>query len=167
MKTNSFIPVISITCMACLLLPMACEKVHFKTSDPKKNENGIVFRGDECEMLCDDDCCCFVELDGDDATTLQLCGTSNGVSFCSGDQTCGTAPSDGSQVLVLSTMTPKKLFCMLDGDAPFWIKNLSTTDDADIIMDCIFDSETPIEIHLEPEETMYFETVSDCEVDPC
>jgi hypothetical protein len=138
----------------------------YTTHDQK--HSSIVLREGECESLCGNNCCCFVELfANDNNATLQLCGTSNGASACLGGPNCGGTFSTGGQFITLTTMNPKELFCMLDGGYPMWIKNISTTDTAKIWFSCIYEDVDPYDLILDPGEVLYFETVSDCELDPC
>jgi hypothetical protein len=119
---------------------------------------------------CNDceDCCCYVQLDEDDAAVLQLCGTANGASACSGVDSCGVGTFfGGGQFLTLSSGSPKAIFCM-DNTGPFWIKNHSMSDGADFFLNCDDDSGPAISIHLAPGAIQYFQTTtSGCELLDC
>lgn len=166
MRKTTLLPVALATCLACIILLESCDKSFSRTDDRTKNRD-LVFREGECESLCDDDCCCFVELDGSSSATLQFCGTSNGGSPCLGEDFCLDSFSGGGQIITLTTMNPKGLFCMVDNGGQFWIKNTSTTTTVDILISCIYDTETPMELQLGPQDVFYFQIMSGCELDPC
>ena len=159
-------------CIACVLALLACQKFNSKTNDLSINNDNVAFRSDDCDD-CGDDCCCYVELYHEDAATLQFCGTSDGASACSGGNICGSGTfSGGGQMISLTTINNRHVFCM-GLSSPFWVKNLSTTDDADLTISCTLDSGTPqtIQIHLDASgagtDQIYIETDADCEVSEC
>jgi hypothetical protein len=148
-----------------IFLVYACQKQDFK-ADHQFSNTEIKTRSTTCNDC--EDCCCYVQLDEDDAAILQFCGTANGASACSGVDSCDAGSFlGGGQVLSLSTGNPKQIFCM-DNDGPFWIKNFSMSDDADFTLNCDEDSGPALTIHLEPGATQYFQTTSSgCELEDC
>ncbi|HLF64282.1 MAG TPA: hypothetical protein VI603_11040 [Saprospiraceae bacterium] len=126
-------------------------------------------RADDCSD-CGSDCCCFIELDGDDAASIHFCGTTDGAGACMHSE-CGGI-TGGSQLITLSVGTPRKLFCEALNSS-FRIKNWSTTDEADIIISCQAEDGTPqtIMVHLNvagtPGDTFFYSTNGDCELDDC
>ena len=148
----------------------ACEDSIFNKSRRVNEEPSSIFYRSDCQECPDDDeCCCYVELNGSDEAFLQFCGTSDGGGSCSGDPVCGLlSPTNGGQTINLDNFNPRQKFCMLQG-YPFWITNSSTTDDVDIIISCQGDLTNPQEImiHLDPLETVYIETNGSCQVGEC
>lgn len=162
---------IILTCMTCMSLFQACEdSISRKSYTVYEGEPSILLRSgcEECPDM--DECCCYVELNGDNNATLQFCGTSDGGGTCTGTTVCGLiSPSGGGQSITLNSFSnPRQHFCMLEG-YPFWIYNASTTDDADITISCQGDITNPqeINIHLEPGERFYYETDGSCLISGC
>jgi len=136
-----------------------------KQADLNNSNAKVSTRADDCDECSN--CCCFVELDGDDAASLLFCGTEDGASACSESPSCGSF-SGGGQLITLSVGTPRKLFCM-GLNAPFRIQNFSATDEADIIVSCQAEDGTPqtIMIHLDPLEKVFITSNGSCEVEEC
>lgn len=126
---------------------LGCNISDRQTSNDIPNAE-VSTRADDCED-CGNDCCCFIELDGDDAASIHFCGTTDGASACM-ETECG-GMLGGGQLINLSLGTPRKLFCN-EISGSFRIMNWSTTDDADIIISCQAEDGTPqtIMIHLDP-----------------
>ncbi|HLF65417.1 MAG TPA: hypothetical protein VI603_16750 [Saprospiraceae bacterium] len=136
-----------------------------KQTDLNTSNAKVSTRADDCDECSN--CCCFVELDGDDAASLLFCGTEDGASACSETSSnCGSI-SGGGQLITLSVGTPRKLFCM--GTHTFFrIQNFSSTDEADFIVSCQAEDGTPqtLSIHLGVyPEKVFISNDGDCEVD--
>lgn len=122
----------------------------------------------DCENCTD--CCCSITLDEDNAATVQLCGTEDGASLCSGNPTnCNVQPSGGGQLVALSSATIQRhIFCMLE-ERTLRIFNTSATDDANLSLTCQYNSGLPqiVQISLGPLEVIYYDVSTGCIVDEC
>ena len=150
-------------------MTLSCEQTELHKSGTNGHRQ-IEFRGD-CD-LCpgEEECCCQVWLFHDDLAHLEICGTSDGIDACSGDDVCGSGSiSGGGKTFDLDEMVnPEEPFCMLEGKG-FWIRNTSSTDDADIKLSCQSDWTNPqiLTIHLDPLDKFYYETNGSCILTLC
>jgi hypothetical protein len=164
MKTSIVFTRFSIPFVTLLLFFSACY-LNDKDAALSDDSAKVSTRADDCSD-CDDDCCCFVELDGSTTSaSLLFCGTLDGASVCSEPNCFGIM--GGGQLITLSTGTPRKLFCM-GLNSPFRIWNFGTND-VDIIVSCTTESGLPqtIMIHLDAGDKAFISTDGDCEVDEC
>jgi hypothetical protein len=160
-----------IASLFCMLLMPSCDNALFKTEDSIKLDGTVKVRTD-CED-CDDtnECCCFIELDTDTAANLHLCGTSDGLSACQGDEDiCDLiGPAGGGQfVLLTSALNRRQAFCMYE-DHALRIKNTSTTDGADIIISCQNGSMLPqfLQFSIPAQDSVYVKVNEGCELEGC
>lgn len=163
MKTQRLI--LSATIFLALL--MACQKQEFSNNDNKQN-GAVVTTRSECEP-CDtmDDCCCFVQLGDDDAATIRICGTTDGMAACSGSTgPCNSGISGGGQTISLNSTTPIKVFCM-NAQSGLRIVNTSDSDNAGIRVGCNGTTALPITYNIAPQDSVKAETNMSCELSDC
>ncbi len=159
-------------CMISMLLLVACtQESDTRINTQNANDNTpLTTRGDCDDCPGDDECCCAVWLQpGATSATLQFCGTSNGLSACLGAAT-GNCPSftGGGLFRDLDTDEPRKTFCVGE-NSPFYVRNLSATLTANIIITCQSDQTAPDTMWLQiaPSGFVYIETSNACVVTPC
>jgi hypothetical protein len=155
--------------LSSLTIFMAVGFVGCNDSQTHLIDNKILFRADDCSDC--GNCCCYIELDGTStAATLQFCRTEDGASACTGMYTCGNM-NGGGQVIVLSSTTPRKLFCM-GLTSPFRIINLSQFP-VDLEISCQAESGLPqtlqftLDMAGTPGATRVFDTNNVCAVSDC
>jgi hypothetical protein len=158
-----------LVCVTCIPILIGCQ-ISDRQNDLSAGKAEVSTRADDCQD-CGSDCCCFIQLDGDDAASVLFCGTLDGASACEETSSCGTL-TGGGQLIILSVGTPRKLFCgELNGS--FYIRNWSTTDEVDVIISCQAEDGTPqtIMVHLEvspgPGHEFFYSIDSECELDDC
>lgn len=154
-----------------LFLASCTQESDTQINAQKTNDNiPITTRGDCDECPGDDECCCAVWLQpGAPDVSLQFCGTTNGLSACSGAAT-GSCPSftGGGLFRTLDSGNPRKTFCVGES-SPFYVRNLSGTTTANIIITCQADMTPPDTMWLQipPNEYIYVGTDDACELSSC
>ena len=137
----------------------------------KPNDDvALVTRGDCDECPGDEECCCAVWLQpGAPDVSLQFCGTTNGLSACAGAAT-GSCPSfsGGGLFRTLDSGNPRKTFCVGES-SPFYVRNLSGTTSANIIITCQADITPPDTMWLQipPNGYKFVSTDDTCELSSC
>jgi hypothetical protein len=154
---------IILLCLAGFALTIGCEKAILQ------QDQSISSRGDCDECPENDECCCAISLQAtDDEAFLLICGSTSGFSTCYKPGTTGCDAFNGVTYTITLFDDDRLPFCALIS-GPFWIKNTSTTDDAEVIITCQNGETTPqtIQVDLGPTEERYFENNGSCEIGPC
>ena len=161
-----------IACMTFLLMHTACDQgddQHIPVS-VLSSEHELSTRSDCPACPGDEECCCIVWLQpGAQSASLFFCGTSNGLAACTGSATGNCeAFSGGGLSISLDNNAPRQPFCVNE-DSPFYIRNTSLLNMANIIITCQGDLFPPDTMWLQipANTTRYIETNTDCEVTPC
>ncbi len=170
MKNSLISPVLG--CIAILFTHTSCNQAVDEQSLIKTlNETAALSNRSDCD-LCpeDEECCCGAWLQpGSSGAFLQICGTTNGMSACMGAAT-GNCPSfsGGGLIIELTLTEPRQPFCVGE-NSPFYIRNLSGTSTALIIITCQADliSSDTMWLQIPPNEFRYIGTNNACAMGPC
>ena len=161
-----------IVCSALLLLP-SCEKSgdQFTTKFVPGKEQITTRTADTCEDCPNGCCCCNIAIAHlTTVANLSICGV------CEGDYLCGTysPPSPCSSVsgqgqdIILTTLIPRKVFCVPAGGS-FRIFN-NGDEDVDLSFTCQFDMIDPDvhDITIPAHQSRFFVSDGECFVEgPC
>lgn len=171
MKNSNIFPILLLS-LGFSLIYISCElgsDQHNSILMPN-DDVALTTRGDCDECPGDEECCCAVwGQPGFPDAMLQFCGTSNGLSACSGAAT-GNCPSfsGGGLFRTLDGDNPRQTFCVGE-NSPFYVRNLSGTTTARIIITCQADMTPPDTMWLQiaPGAYRYIETNNTCEISLC
>ena len=151
-----------------MTLLLACQKQEHSANLLRASDDRVEARSDECDdCVTQQDCCCWVELNDDDAATIQLCGTTSGDSECSisNNGNCSGSVDGTLEVVSLGTFQSGHVFCM-DQATAIRIINLSPSDDAGIRVSCST-SALPIQYDISPQDSVFAETNISCVLSDC
>ncbi|MEP6647925.1 MAG: hypothetical protein ABJC12_12625 [Saprospiraceae bacterium] len=168
MKNSILLPIF--ICILFIIGMSACERTELQKSVGITDEQ-IQTRTEDCDACGVGCCCCGIELAGVSATaTLDFCG------LCEGDYLCGTysPPSPCSstisgfgKTIVLSSLTPRKIFCVPEGGS-FRIYN-GTATSVDVSFTCQHDITRPDThvITIPAHSEVFFVSDGDCFLQGC
>lgn len=148
------------------LLLSSCEK---SESDHARHER-LGIRADDCEQCPDNDCCCYVELNGGSIAELVFCGTTNpdiSTSICGPIDLADCPDISGFYwAETLNSGDPNEFFCVMPGTS--FMIGAGPATGTSIRFTCQYGQLNPqfINLALSAGEKRYY-TVDGCTISEC